>query len=215
MHFGSCAISHDYQSKRYENHVRLHSSQNASYIYQSIFHQQDKPGSNRWLTDKWRNRRKTKSNIEPCNGGCGPVHKPFAYHAGAPRSFPDGDNADYKQLYKQPIKAALMFASTVVPSGHSWTTKASCQDDWFTSQSPTPMVAHCKLTSSPKITDVNWCVEVLGKTSRTIPPLSTQQWWVPGATKIVNGISFANALNCPPEEMGPYKREFQYQGCKL
>ena len=26
-------------------------------------------------------------------GGCGPVHKPFAYHAGAPRSFLGGDNA--------------------------------------------------------------------------------------------------------------------------
>ena len=27
------------------------------------------------------------------SGGCGPVHKPFAYHAGARRSFPGGDNA--------------------------------------------------------------------------------------------------------------------------
>ena len=25
--------------------------------------------------------------------GCGPVHKPFAYHAEALRSFPGGDNA--------------------------------------------------------------------------------------------------------------------------
>ena len=25
--------------------------------------------------------------------GCGPVHKPFAYHAGARHSFPGGDNA--------------------------------------------------------------------------------------------------------------------------
>ena len=27
------------------------------------------------------------------SGGCGPVHKPFAYHAGDRRSFPGGDNA--------------------------------------------------------------------------------------------------------------------------
>ena len=26
-------------------------------------------------------------------GGCGPVHEPFTYHAGAPHSFPGGDNA--------------------------------------------------------------------------------------------------------------------------
>ena len=33
-------------------------------------------------------------------GGCGPVHKPFAYHAGARRSFPGGDNAT-PQMAKQ------------------------------------------------------------------------------------------------------------------
>ena len=27
------------------------------------------------------------------SGGCGPVHKPFAYHAGTVRLFPGGDNA--------------------------------------------------------------------------------------------------------------------------
>ena len=31
--------------------------------------------------------------IHYSRGGCGPVHKPFAYHAGARRSFPGGDNA--------------------------------------------------------------------------------------------------------------------------
>ena len=31
--------------------------------------------------------------INALSGGCGPVHKPFAYHAGARRSFPGGDNA--------------------------------------------------------------------------------------------------------------------------
>ena len=50
-----------------------------------------------------------------------------------------------------------------------------CQDDWFTSQSPTQMVAHSKLTSSHQITEVNSYVEVLGKTSHTTSPLSTQQ----------------------------------------
>ena len=31
--------------------------------------------------------------LNKLSGGCGPVHKPFAYHAGARRSFPGGDNA--------------------------------------------------------------------------------------------------------------------------
>ena len=37
---------------------------------------------------------------ETLYGGCGPVHKPFAYHAGARHSFPGGDNAK-PQMAKQ------------------------------------------------------------------------------------------------------------------
>ena len=43
---------------------------------------------------EWTDCQKVKScqGIVVC-GGCGPVHKPFASHAGAQRSFPGGDNA--------------------------------------------------------------------------------------------------------------------------
>ena len=61
----------------------------------------------------------------------------------------------------------------------------------------TQMVAHGKLTSSRQINEVNSCVEVLGKTSHTIPPLSTHQLWVPGGTKIgkiVNGIHLKSTI---------------------
>ena len=60
--------------------------------------------------------------------------------------------------------------------------------------------------------------EVLGKTSHAIPSLSTQQWWVPGGTKIgniVNGFSCRKCAEFSPEEMRPYERELQYQGCRL
>ena len=36
-----------------------------------------------------------------------------------------------------------------------------------------------------------------------------------GKWRIVNGISCRKCAEFFPEEMGPYKREFQYQGCKL
>ena len=76
-----------------------------------------------------------------------------------------------------------------------------------------------------KLTLTDLCVEVLGKTSHTRPPLSTQQWWVPGGTKkwrIVKCemalwyvISCRKCAEFSPEEMRPYKSEFRYQGCKL
>ena len=62
------------------------------------------------------------------------------------------------------------------------------------------------------------CAKVLGKTSHTIPPLSTQQRRVPGGTKtgkIVTGISCRKCVEFSPEEMRRYKREFLYQGCRL
>ena len=39
-----------------------------------------------------RHINRAKNSIM-CGGGCGPVHKPFACHSGARRSFPGGDNA--------------------------------------------------------------------------------------------------------------------------
>ena len=59
---------------------------------------------------------------------------------------------------------------------------------------------------------------MLSKTSHTILRLSTQQWWVPGETKLgksMNSISCRKCAEFSPEEMRPYYREFQYQGCKL
>ena len=84
-------------------------------------------------------------------GGCGPVRKPFAYHTGALCSFPGGDNAA-PQMAKQTANKGC--TNVCIKSGASkWTFmnhKASCRDDWFASQSPTPVVAHGKLTSSQR-----------------------------------------------------------------
>ena len=49
-------------------------------------------------------------------------------------------------------------------------------------------------------------------------PLSTQQWWVPGGMKtgkIVNSISCRKCTEFSPEQIRSYKRDFQYQRCKL
>ena len=127
----------------------------------------------------------------------------------------------HKRLNKRPIKAALKCASRVAPpSGHFMNQQNPWQDDRFTSQSSIQMVAHAysKSTSSHQITEVSSCVEVVGKTSHTILPLSTQQWWVPGGMKtgkIVNGISCRICTQLSPEEMNRCKREFQYHWCKL
>ena len=62
------------------------------------------------------------------------------------------------------------------------------------------------------------CTGVVQIPYHTIPPLSTQQWWVPGGTKtgkIVNGISCRKCADFSPKEMRLYKREFQCEGCKL
>ena len=96
----------------------------------------------------------------------------------------------------------IMWTLQLIKSGISkWTfhePQKPWQDDQFASQSRTQMVAHRNWTSSHQITEVNTCVELLGKTSHTIPPLSTQYWRVPGGTKTgkaVNGINCRNALN--------------------
>ena len=83
----------------------------------------------------------------------------------------------HEWLNKRPMKAALMYASKVVPlSGHFMNHKNLVTRRLVRlSQSPTQMVAHGELTSSHRIIEVNSCVEVLGKTSHTIPHLSTQQ----------------------------------------
>ena len=82
---------------------------------------------------------------------CGPVYKLLAYHAGAPHSFPGGDNTA-RQTAKQTANKCC--TNVCIKSGASkWTFmshKASCQEDWFASQSPTQMVAHGKLTSSQR-----------------------------------------------------------------
>ena len=155
-----------------------------------------------------------------CGGGCGPVHKPLAYHAGAQHSFPCGDNAVAQMAEQTSNKGCT---NVCIKSGTSkWTfhePQKLWQDNRFASQSPTQMAAHGELTSSHQITEVNLCVEALGKTSHTIPPLFTQLWWVPGGTKtgkIVNGITVTaeNVLNSP-QRRWDHKREFQYQGVNL
>ena len=81
-------------------------------------------------------------------GGCGPVHKPFTYHAGALHSFSGGDNPMTQWLNKQPIKAAQQCIKSGACKWTYMNHKASCQDDCFASQSSTPMVAHGRLSSS-------------------------------------------------------------------
>ena len=79
------------------------------------------------------------------------MHKPFAYHAGAPRSFTDEDNT-VPQMAQQTTNKGC--TNVCIKGGASqWTFmkyKASCQDDSFASKSPTPMVAHGKLISSQR-----------------------------------------------------------------
>ena len=53
-------------------------------------------------------------------GGCGPVHKPFVYHAGARRSFPGGDNATPQTAKQTANKGCTTVHQKVAPpSGHS------------------------------------------------------------------------------------------------
>ena len=107
-------------------------------------------------------------------GGCDPVHKPLTQEPGV--CFHVETMQHHKQHHKRPVKTALMSASRVAPpSGHFMNHKNRDKMISFTSQSPTQMVAHGKLTSSHQITEVNSCVEALGNTSHIIPPLSTQQ----------------------------------------
>ena len=47
-------------------------------------------------------------NIILLRGGCGPVHKPFTYHAGAPRSFPGGDNTTPQKAKQTPNKGCAI-----------------------------------------------------------------------------------------------------------
>ena len=56
----------------------------------------------------------------------------------------------HKRLNKQPIKAAHVFIKSDASKWTFMNHKASCQGDWFTSQSPTPMVAHGELTRSQR-----------------------------------------------------------------
>ena len=79
------------------------------------------------------------------------AYKLFAFHAGALGSFPDGDNAE-PQIAEQTINKGCTDMCIKSARGASkWTFmnhKSSCQDDWFTAQSYTPMVANGKLASS-------------------------------------------------------------------
>ena len=131
----------------------------------------------------------------------------------------------HKRLNKRPIKAALMCASKAAPpSGHSWTTKPCAKT--FASQSPT--ISHTNgstwlpINQFPKITEVNSCIEVLGKTSHIIGllPLSTQQWWVPGGTKIRKlwtTLDAENALNFPQRRWDHLRENSKTRGvnCKV
>ena len=56
--------------------------------------------------------------------GCGPVHKPFTYHVGAPRSFPGGDNAAPQTAVQTADKGCTdVCIKSGAPSGQSLTTK--------------------------------------------------------------------------------------------
>ena len=99
------------------------------------------------------------------------------------------------------------------------------------------MVAHGRVVTSPdQITEVKqrgaqlvlgWATSArvtlpamcrgVGQAFHIMPPLSTQQWWVPGGMK--NGelwmaLAAENALDFP-QKRWDHIREFQYQGCKL
>ena len=60
----------------------------------------------------------------------------------------------------------------------------------------------------------------VGQTSHIMPPLSIQQWWVPGGKRKLNCNDFLNLhksaqmLNSP-QFRWDYMRELQYQLCKL
>ena len=58
----------------------------------------------------------------------------------------------------------------------------------------------------------------VGQGTHIMPPLSTQQWWVPVVTKTLGELWMAltaeNALHSHPRKWDRIK-EFQYQGCKL
>ena len=152
-------------------------------------------------------------------GGCGPVHKPFVYHAGAQRSFPGGDNA-MPQTAKQTANKGCTIVhlkwrlQVDIPEAQKLRAKTTGSPHYL----PHHMVAHGKLTSSLrslKLINVQRC---WAKPLIPCRPLSTQQWWVPGGMKIgkiVNGISCRKCAEFSPESMRPYMREFQYRGCKL
>ena len=115
-------------------------------------------------------------------GVCGPMHKPLAYHAGAQHWFLCGDNAA-SQMAEQTANKG--YTNVCLKSGITkWTfhePQKPWQDDRFASRSPTQMVAHGKLTSSHEITEVNLCIEVLGKnlsnhTASVYPPV-IGTWW--------------------------------------
>ena len=74
--------------------------------------------------------------------GCGPVHKPFAYQAGARRLFPGGDNAT-----PLTAKQAANKGCTIVHL--NWRLQVNIPEAQKpraktigSPQSPTPMVAH-------------------------------------------------------------------------
>ena len=126
------------------------------------------------------------------------MHKPLAYHAGARHSFPCG-TMQHRTHHTQ--MANKGHTEVCIKSGTSkWRfhePQKPWQDDQFTSQSPTQMVAHGKLTSFHQITEVNSCVEVLGKTSHTyhLSPPSNDSGTKTG--KLWMAIAAGNVLNFP------------------
>ena len=70
--------------------------------------------------------------------------------------------------------------------------------------------------TSPRVMLLNMCRGV-GQASHVMPPLSTQQWWIPGGTRIGElwmALAVENALNSPQRRWDCI-REFRYRGCKL
>ena len=73
------------------------------------------------------------------------------------------------------------------------------------------------MVTGARVTLLPMCKGV-GQASHIMPPLSTQQWWVLAGTKnreLWMALAAEKSAEFSPEEMRPYTREFQYQGCKF
>ena len=106
------------------------------------------------------------------------------------------------------------------PSGHSWSTKASCQDNWFASQSPAPMVAHGKLTSSLrslKLINVYRCWAKPLIPCHLCPPSNDGYLVARKLEKLWMASAAENALNSPQRRWDHIRESSNTRGvnCKV